>query len=80
MTSFFTHHGLPLLFDELDDFVTTLAHRVGAFPAAGHATVKNRVNAISLAPLEDFRRDSDLFAERVQSAGWNGAFRPETRR
>jgi len=26
------------------------------------------VNAISLAPLEDFRRDSDLFAERVQSA------------
>ena len=26
------------------------------------------MNAISLAPLEDFRRDSDLFAERVQSA------------
>jgi enoyl-CoA hydratase/carnithine racemase len=54
--------------DELDGFVTRLAHRVGAFPAAGHATVKDRVNAISLAPLEDFRRDSDLFAERVQSA------------
>ena len=54
--------------DELDDFVTTLAHRVGAFPAAGHAPVKDRVNAISLAPLEDFRRDSDLFAERVQSS------------
>ena len=54
--------------DELADFVTTLAHRVGAFPAAGNATVKDRVNAISLAPLEDFRRDSDLFAERVQSA------------
>jgi len=53
--------------DELEGFVTTLAHRVGAFPAAGHATVKDRVNAISLAPLEDFRRDSDLFAERVQS-------------
>jgi enoyl-CoA hydratase/carnithine racemase len=53
---------------ELDDFVTTLAHRVGAFPSAGHATVKDRVNAISLAPLEDFRRDSDLFTERVQSA------------
>jgi enoyl-CoA hydratase/carnithine racemase len=52
---------------ELDDFVSALAHRVGAFPAAGHATVKNRVNAISLAPPDDFRRDSDLFAEAAKS-------------
>jgi hypothetical protein len=29
--------------------------------------VKNRVNAIALAPAEDFRRDSDLFAEGVQN-------------
>ena len=25
--------------------------------------VKDRVNAIALAPMEDFRRDSDLFGE-----------------
>src|SRR3954447_23330687 len=36
--------------DALDGFVTALAHRVAAFPAAGHAAVKERVNAISLAP------------------------------
>jgi hypothetical protein len=33
------------------------------FPGAGHVTVKQRVNAITLAPAEDFRRDSDLFVE-----------------
>ena len=27
--------------------------------------VKDRVNAIALAPAEDFRRDSDLFVETV---------------
>ena len=54
--------------DELDKFVRTLAHRIAAFPAVGHARVKDRVNAISLAPLEDFRRDSDLFGESVGSA------------
>src|SRR6185437_2503748 len=32
----------------LDDFVRALAHRVAAFPAAGLAAVKDRVNAISL--------------------------------
>jgi enoyl-CoA hydratase/carnithine racemase len=52
----------------VDDFVRALAHRVAAFPAAGLAAVKDRVNAISLAPLEDFRRDSDLFGEGVRSA------------
>jgi enoyl-CoA hydratase/carnithine racemase len=54
--------------DELDGFVTALAHRIGAFPAAGHAAVKSRVNAISLAPVEDFRHDSDLFGEHVGTA------------
>jgi hypothetical protein len=48
--------------------VRELAHRIASFPAAGHAAVKDRVNAISLAPLEDFRRDSDLFRETVGSA------------
>jgi enoyl-CoA hydratase/carnithine racemase len=50
----------------LDEFVTTLAHRIAAFPAAGHVAVKDRVNAIALAPADDFRRDSDLFGEGVR--------------
>jgi enoyl-CoA hydratase/carnithine racemase len=49
--------------DELGGFVSELAHRIARFPAAGHALVKERVNAIALAPLEDFRRDSDLFGQ-----------------
>ena len=49
----------------LGDFVTSLALRIAAFPAAGRVVVKDRVNAISLAPTEDFRRDSDLFGEGV---------------
>jgi enoyl-CoA hydratase/carnithine racemase len=52
---------------QLGDFVRSLAHRIAGFPAAGHAAVKDRVNAISLAPTEDFRRDSDLFGEGVQA-------------
>jgi enoyl-CoA hydratase/carnithine racemase len=53
--------------NQLDDFVRTLAHRIAAFPAAGHVAVKDRVNAISLAPVEDFRHDSDAFGESVRS-------------
>ena len=54
--------------DELGDFVSSLAHRIAAFPAAGQAVVKDRVNAIALAPVDDFRRDSDLFLEGVPEA------------
>jgi enoyl-CoA hydratase/carnithine racemase len=54
--------------DDLPGFVTALARRIAAFPAAGHAAVKSRVNAISLAPVEDFRLDSDLFGQHVGSA------------
>jgi enoyl-CoA hydratase/carnithine racemase len=53
--------------DELGDFVSSLAQRIANFPAAGHAIVKERVNAIALAPVEDFRRDSDLFGEGVRT-------------
>jgi enoyl-CoA hydratase/carnithine racemase len=53
--------------DELDDFVRSLAHRIGGFPATGHIAVKERVNAIALAPAEDFRRDSDLFGQAVRT-------------
>jgi enoyl-CoA hydratase/carnithine racemase len=52
--------------DELGEFVRSLAHRIAGFPAAGHSAVKDRVNAIALAPAEDFRRDSDLFGEGVR--------------
>ena len=52
--------------EELGDFVGSLAHRIAGFPAAGHVAVKDRVNAIALAPTDDFRRDSDLFGEGVR--------------
>jgi enoyl-CoA hydratase/carnithine racemase len=53
---------------ELDDFVSALAHRIAQFPAAGLVALKERVNAIALAPAEDFRRDSDLFGEASRTA------------
>jgi enoyl-CoA hydratase/carnithine racemase len=51
----------------LDDFVRSLAHRIAGFPVAGLVVVKERVNAIALAPADDFRRDSDLFGEGVRN-------------
>ena len=36
------------------------------FPGPGHIAVKDRVNAIALAPAEDFRRDSDIFGDGVR--------------
>ena len=51
----------------LDHFVSSLAYRIARFPAAGHVVVKQRVNAIALAPAEEIRRDSDLFLEGTQS-------------
>jgi enoyl-CoA hydratase/carnithine racemase len=53
--------------NELGDFVRSLAHRIAGFPPAGRAAVKDRVNAIALASVEAFRRDSDLFAEGVRN-------------
>ena len=51
---------------ELGDFVRALAHRIAGFPAAGHAAVKDRVNAITLASIEEFRRASDAFGDAVR--------------
>jgi enoyl-CoA hydratase/carnithine racemase len=51
----------------LHQFVRSLARRIAGFPAAGQLAVKDRVNAITLAPTDDFRRDSDLFAESVRA-------------
>ena len=53
-------------------FVRSLARRIAEFPPAGRVALKDRVNAISLASAEDFRRDSDLFLERGRD--------PETQR
>jgi enoyl-CoA hydratase/carnithine racemase len=52
----------------LGGFVAALAHRIARSPAAGQVAIKDRVNAITLAPADDFRRDSDLFGEGVQTA------------
>ena len=54
--------------DELDDFVHSLAHRIAGFPAPGRAWVKARLDALTLAPAEDFRRDTDFFLEAAASA------------
>jgi enoyl-CoA hydratase/carnithine racemase len=51
----------------LGAFAASLAHRIAGFPADALAAVKERVNAIALAPAEDFRRDSDLFLVRARS-------------
>jgi enoyl-CoA hydratase/carnithine racemase len=56
----------------LGEFVRSLAHRIARFPASGLVAVKDRVNAISLAPVEDFRRDSDLFGEGVRKPDAQG--------
>jgi enoyl-CoA hydratase/carnithine racemase len=53
--------------DALDEFVTALAGRIAKFPAAGLAAVKDRVNAVALASVDDFRRDSDLFGEGART-------------
>src|SRR6202049_1635463 len=53
--------------DTLGEFVGSLAHRIARFPAGSIAAVKERVNAIALAPVEDFRRDSDLFGEAART-------------
>jgi enoyl-CoA hydratase/carnithine racemase len=58
--------------DELGHFVSSLARRIADFPAAGHAVVKDRVNAIALAPADEFRRDSDLFGEGVRTTEAQG--------
>ena len=52
----------------LGEFVRSVAHRIAGVPAAGRAVLKARINAIALAPADDFRRDSDLFVERARDS------------
>jgi hypothetical protein len=65
---------------ELDDFVRSLAHRIAKFPVAGLVTIKDRVNSIGLAPVEDFRRDSDLFGEGASKPEAKGRFESALKR
>ena len=53
---------------ELGDFVSALAHRIARFPTAGRISMKERVDAISLASADDFRRDSAVFVENLRTA------------
>jgi hypothetical protein len=64
----------------LGDFVRSLAHRIAGFPAAGRLVVKERVNAIALAPVEAFRRDSDLFGEGARIPEAQGRFQSALKR
>jgi enoyl-CoA hydratase/carnithine racemase len=64
----------------LDQFVHALAHRIAGFPAAGRIALKERVNAIALAPVEDFRRDSDLFGETSRTAESQRRFQAAAKR
>jgi len=65
---------------ELGEYVRSLAHRIAGFPDSGHAVVKDRVNAIALAPAEDFRRDSDLFGEGVRNPDFQSRIRDAMKR
>ena len=65
---------------ELGDFVSSLAHRIARFPAAGQVVVKDRVNAIALAPADDFRRDSELFLEGVRTPESQGLIQAAMKR
>jgi enoyl-CoA hydratase/carnithine racemase len=55
--------------EELESYVSALAHRIARFPQAALLTLKERVNAITLAPEADFRRDSELFGEGFREGG-----------
>jgi enoyl-CoA hydratase/carnithine racemase len=41
----------------LREFVRSLAHRIGVFPSDSRAVITARLDAISLAPIDDFRRN-----------------------
>lgn len=53
----------------LKDFVSALAHRIAGFPAAARVALKERINAIALAPLRIFAATPTFSAKhpRLQS-------------
>jgi enoyl-CoA hydratase/carnithine racemase len=60
---------------ELGGFVSALAHRIANFPAPGRLSIKARVDAISLPPAEDYRRDSAIFLDNVSTPESQAAIR-----
>lgn len=52
---------------DLDSFVASLAHKIAALPAGGQATIKSRVNAVSLPSTEDVQRDFELYMKGLSS-------------
>jgi enoyl-CoA hydratase/carnithine racemase len=65
---------------ELAEFVRALAHRIAGFPAGARVVLKDRVNAIALAPVDDFRRDSHLFGEIAGRPEAQGRFQAGMKR
>jgi enoyl-CoA hydratase/carnithine racemase len=65
---------------ELAGFVNAMAHRIAGFPAAALAALKDRVNAIALAPADDYRSDSDLFGVAVREPDAQARLRNAMRR
>jgi enoyl-CoA hydratase/carnithine racemase len=55
--------------EQLEPYVTALAHRIARFPQAALLMLKQRVNAITLASEGDYRRDSELFGEGFHDGG-----------
>jgi enoyl-CoA hydratase/carnithine racemase len=53
--------------ETLDAFVKSLAYRIAALPAEGQATIKNRVNEITLPSTEAMRGDFELYREGLTS-------------
>ncbi|RXH57763.1 enoyl-CoA hydratase/isomerase family protein [Granulicella sibirica] len=51
---------------EIDGFVSTMAHRIARFPARGLWEIKARMNDLTLNPEDNFRRDSDAFAQGLK--------------
>jgi len=64
----------------LDAFVTALAQRIAGLPAGARGLLKERVDAIALAPVSEFRRDSDLFLEASRDSDAKRAMQNATRR
>jgi enoyl-CoA hydratase/carnithine racemase len=54
--------------EEIDSFVARLAQRIAGFPANARMLIKERINAITLAPAAEFSYDSGLFPQLAGGA------------
>ena len=60
---------------KLDAFVDDLAHRIAKFPYKGLMDIKDRINAISLAPVDDYRKDAEMFFQATQTSETKDRFK-----